>query len=319
MKIYDVKTKILKTVFVLISLVLLCSNWLVTTDDFEYDWSDYMEEVSYVMNMASWMTSGTDLGGIENMIECVIDGKFTPTEMVTVFYEFIQGTETIGYIFGSSLHEMNADELYSVIAFGWCYIITLIVTIIFGIVVLFNVWRKKQAVCEQGYFIAYIFLCSFTLIICLPIYDAVGEWAIRPTLFMVIGLIGAMPTSFIEKLPFYNFNTFSSKSMQSALNKGMDIVSNYGEKLPTVNLNKWECKSCGKKNNQEAKYCSFCGRKMSEKVACKHCGFEIDDDDIFCKNCGTKFEKIRNICSNCGCSIDINSEFCEFCGTKVKK
>ena len=317
MRIYDVKTKILKTIFVVIALILLYSNWLVTTDGFEYDWSQYMGEVSYILNMASWMTSGTDLSGIENMIECVIDGKFTPVETTTVFYEFIKGTETIGYIFGSSLSDINVDELYGVLAYGVCYIVIFVSTIILGVVVLFHVWKNNKATYEQGFFATYIFLGCFTTFICIPLYDAIGEWAIRPTIFLIIGIVGAMPTSLIQMLPFYNFNLPGKMEVQETLNKGINIASNYGEKLSTVSLNKWECKSCGKKNNQEAKFCSFCGKKKSEKIACTNCGFEIDDDDIFCKNCGIKFEQVRNTCSNCGCSIDKQSEYCEFCGIKV--
>lgn len=67
----------------------------------------------------------------------------------------------------------------------------------------------------------------------------------------------------------------------------------------------------------------------SSKVACPHCGKEINPSDAFCEFCGSKVEKTvpapaaihkkSVFCESCGKEINPNDAFCEFCGNKVSE
>ena len=54
------------------------------------------------------------------------------------------------------------------------------------------------------------------------------------------------------------------------------------------------CVHCGKKLDDDARFCSSCGKNATEKATreeikfCKNCGTELEMDSVFCSNCGTK-------------------------------
>ena len=47
---------------------------------------------------------------------------------------------------------------------------------------------------------------------------------------------------------------------------------------------------------------------------CPKCGASIDDNHKFCSSCG---EKITNVCSSCGKPVSEDDNFCTSCGTKL--
>jgi len=56
---------------------------------------------------------------------------------------------------------------------------------------------------------------------------------------------------------------------------------------------------------------------------CLHCGSKLDNDAVFCTNCGKKITDIVSkeeikFCMNCGNKLDADSAFCSNCGKKVE-
>ena len=55
------------------------------------------------------------------------------------------------------------------------------------------------------------------------------------------------------------------------------------------------CKNCGKENEEDFKFCAYCGEKLSYLV-CPKCGEEYNEDYNFCGKCGEKLvENIKTI------------------------
>ena len=52
------------------------------------------------------------------------------------------------------------------------------------------------------------------------------------------------------------------------------------------------CKNCGKKLEDEYKFCPYCTVKI-----------ETEERIIFCRNCGRKISKGMNFCANCGANL----------------
>lgn len=53
-------------------------------------------------------------------------------------------------------------------------------------------------------------------------------------------------------------------------------------------------------------------------MKCKYCQAEIEQDAMFCTNCGKDLSKFPR-CVKCGEILDEDSEFCPYCGTKQPK
>ena len=54
-----------------------------------------------------------------------------------------------------------------------------------------------------------------------------------------------------------------------------------------------KCKNCGKKIDEDSKFCKYCGIKLSKKINkkllnCNECGYVIIGDSHFCSHCGKK-------------------------------
>ena len=52
-----------------------------------------------------------------------------------------------------------------------------------------------------------------------------------------------------------------------------------------------ECPTCGRKNLEDAKFCSGCGINFEELLKCAGCGAELALDDSFCSACGKPVEE----------------------------
>lgn len=66
------------------------------------------------------------------------------------------------------------------------------------------------------------------------------------------------------------------RTMASAAGAGLADGMSGGETI---------CPSCGRPNDQDAKFCDDCGAAMSK--ACPNCGATNDGDAKFCDNCGS--------------------------------
>lgn len=58
----------------------------------------------------------------------------------------------------------------------------------------------------------------------------------------------------------------------------------------TENTEKKFCPACGAPNSKNAKFCSECGEKLSQKGKCPACGAEITARNKFCPECGEKLK-----------------------------
>ena len=60
------------------------------------------------------------------------------------------------------------------------------------------------------------------------------------------------------------------------------------------------CVHCGNKLDDDAAFCSNCGKNATEKATkeeikfCKKCGAELEADSVFCANCGSKVWEEKN-------------------------
>ena len=101
------------------------------------------------------------------------------------------------------------------------------------------------------------------------------------------------------------------------------------------------CPECGKKLNQGAKFCMYCGTKIDAKAAvkysgqvCSSCGNLLEEGAAFCTNCGEPVkeveiegiepeektvEHVQKICKKCGEIIEEGDCFCMNCGEPVEK
>lgn len=55
-------------------------------------------------------------------------------------------------------------------------------------------------------------------------------------------------------------------------------------------------------------------------IACTNCGKMIKEDAKFCNFCGGKITPMDTaVCANCGNPITLNANFCHYCGEKIRK
>lgn len=54
-----------------------------------------------------------------------------------------------------------------------------------------------------------------------------------------------------------------------------------------------KCVFCGATLEEDALFCSYCGRKI-EKQTCPHCGAELEDDSVFCSECGMRLQTMSD-------------------------
>lgn len=203
MKLYDIKIKLTKTVFTIFSLVLLCSNWIVSYGEFEYDWTGYRNEISDTMymleNVAAWSGNKIDTSGAEKVINCVLDGKISALEMVTIA---IQGDDILR---NTVFSDFKFDELNTLRALLNTFLVCFLGTIISAIIMLYCIWKKGYATLEKIFFITYLTLLGIMCIFCLSTFNSVTEQMIfRPTIMAILAVVCAVPSVCLEKLPIYN-------------------------------------------------------------------------------------------------------------------
>ncbi|MFX0115631.1 MAG: zinc ribbon domain-containing protein [Candidatus Hodarchaeota archaeon] len=97
------------------------------------------------------------------------------------------------------------------------------------------------------------------------------------------------------------------------------------------------CKSCGKKLSNDAKFCTECGERIIREPTptraqfCGNCGSSLTASAKFCMKCGIPIAKLEqqsiphelspepHVCTDCGTKLRPNDRFCDECGMPVKK
>ena len=74
-----------------------------------------------------------------------------------------------------------------------------------------------------------------------------------------------------------------------------------------------KCKFCQAEIDQDAQFCTNCGKDLSKLRKCVNCHEFIDDDSDFCPYCGSKQPDIK-VCPNCGSYLDLSERTCAKCG-----
>lgn len=49
-----------------------------------------------------------------------------------------------------------------------------------------------------------------------------------------------------------------------------------------------KCSNCGAQITDNSRFCSECGKEITQANVCPHCGASMNDGDVFCQNCGKK-------------------------------
>lgn len=52
-----------------------------------------------------------------------------------------------------------------------------------------------------------------------------------------------------------------------------------------------KCIFCGALLEEDAIFCSYCGKKI-DSYTCPYCGTEVEDDSVFCSKCGMRLQAI---------------------------
>ncbi|MCZ9838542.1 DUF4234 domain-containing protein [Brachyspira hyodysenteriae] len=70
------------------------------------------------------------------------------------------------------------------------------------------------------------------------------------------------------------------------------------------------CESCGKKINEGAKFCVYCGNKVNNA--------DVIEKKLYCDNCGSQLELGSKFCNNCGNILNQQSNIAVYKNNDVK-
>lgn len=307
------KIKFLGALCLIISLLLLFSSWIEIKGSLIYNLSDYQKNIfraiNELENYISFLGIDINLEGIEKILSCLLDGKLTPVETVTLCKEIIPIVDTIKYYFRDSSNLLI--ELQKIYYFCYLYIILVGVTVLTGILSIYSRLREKTNKSNLIFFLLQLMLLIVFLLVALFLRNY--EVNVRITVSAILSVIFALPLNIKEKSVQKN-NKYAF--YEEKIGKGKDNHENKSNKDSIVAmLNKsdevdcWTCQNCGEKLPLKYRYCSKCGsaRPISDGT-----------DELDFKN-GIRNRKQKPvICPNCGSQIEEDSSFCEICGFSLK-
>lgn len=76
-----------------------------------------------------------------------------------------------------------------------------------------------------------------------------------------------------------------------------------------------KCPECSSINNEDAKFCSYCGKELKLSRSCPSCGKKIKSGIKYCPECGANLQE--RICPKCKTIIKPGAKFCHECGRQV--
>ncbi|MGV8073592.1 MAG: SPFH domain-containing protein [Syntrophobacteraceae bacterium] len=79
------------------------------------------------------------------------------------------------------------------------------------------------------------------------------------------------------------------------------------------------CPHCREFNPEDSKFCSHCGRQISNLIHCAKCGRDLPPQAKFCPGCGAGVGEPAHFgkCSHCGAQTLSESGFCSQCGERI--
>lgn len=108
---------------------------------------------------------------------------------------------------------------------------------------------------------------------------------------LILGLpltgCGGMLLSIGFKREFMNYNKNESVPVINDASKDLQpAFKNIAEAVTRGSDEKSKTCSCGAINDENAKFCKSCGKKLT--LTCPFCGDELAPDSKYCDNCGAK-------------------------------
>lgn len=83
-----------------------------------------------------------------------------------------------------------------------------------------------------------------------------------------------------------------------------------------------QCPFCGAQIAGDSRFCSECGKEITQANVCPHCGASVGEGDAFCQNCGKSIKEnvvtdpSKKTCPHCGAIMNEGDAFCQNCGKR---
>lgn len=83
-----------------------------------------------------------------------------------------------------------------------------------------------------------------------------------------------------------------------------------------------QCPFCGAQIADDSRFCSECGKEITQANVCPHCGASVGEGDAFCQNCGKSIKEnavtdpSKKTCPHCEAVMNDGDVFCQNCGKK---
>lgn len=181
-----------------LSLLLLFSNWIVSTGSTKYDWSEYRDDLSSLSEnidgIADFFGVSINTSSAARSVGYLLNGKITPVEgaliakyLLPILNEFSDGSE-------ESVALQIICALYALLVF---------LTILAGIhALVLHALGKKYT----GFLFSCLVTILFIVTLCLSIFLKEYELYFRISLFSMISLVCAILSSvYWNRLPLAEF------------------------------------------------------------------------------------------------------------------
>ena len=311
------RMKIFASVCVLISMIMLCTTWVKFSGTMAYDFSDYQNEVSGVLNTARWFLSGDesiDMDSVEEAVNALLDGKISPKEAVSISKGFNTVIKAVGDPNGEDANLYTLFLLYRILF--W-------VTVVSGILSIASFYKNRFQGAEETFFVCQMILAIICVVGVMYLNSDVSQKILDLTLMPCFAVLFALPIKLKCLLPIEDvIDNGKAPQVERFVQKSQEVAQNITQ---IVGYEKWKCKNCGNENLADSRFCAECGCERPEKTKCSSCGAFVGDNDVFCRKCGnlikTKEDKKKSrtmTCKKCGSPLDGESLFCEHCGAKVE-
>ena len=264
---------------------------------------------------------------IRSITNCLIDGKLSPIEMVTMTFKMTpllmklndlikQGKNSFLAYYLDGVEELTGSIIALIL-----FAMAILITIFAGIKSLLPILLSSTDKRSRFYFWQLLLITVISFVIVLAIQDEDLDLSLTVWPFIALALsypykINAdgklnlgnseQVDAVLEKISFGSIDTQKIKSNVERVGRNVKNSSAYTQISDNANLLKknvknriiqaaenvsWRCPVCGNLNGSGNKFCSQCGSGRPEKPKCPNCGMEIVDNSPFCSNCGAILKK----------------------------
>ena len=320
--------RIITVLLTIVSCLLLFANWIVTKGETRYDWSEFryelQEDLEELESVAGWFGIDVSTNGVRRLVNSIIDGKFSPADLVTVSVEgrkLIRAMKRAEFIDEEDVSEISSLRFLLVV-----YVVLFFLIILCGIYRIFVLVRNDPTWPPEkknswSLFILQAVHLILAGILCLCAKKKEIDLELGLTMWPFIACICAVSFSVIDRIPNSVFVGTAKQQINETDSLSRLLREMKDSRSGATDPGIWDCPECGKKNEPDSLFCSKCGKQKPEKPVCRNCGAELDETDAFCKKCGTRVEEKETtiICPFCGVRTNSSGKFCEYCGAKLER